>query len=79
MKASRFNWPAIVSALALILAVFGRWHYAVYVILRMVVCTSAVYLTLLSKQTDRTIWLWVMAALAVLFNPIVPVRMSRAD
>jgi FtsH-binding integral membrane protein len=71
--------PAVASIIFLVLAVFGRWPYFLYVLLRLVVCVSAVYLAIEAYKLRRTTWGWIMAAAGVLFNPVIPIRMARAD
>jgi len=72
-------WPGIASVVILIVAVFGRWPYSFYVFMRFVACGSGAYLAVGAHRNKSQFWMWVMGALAVLFNPIVPVRMSRHD
>lgn len=71
--------PTVVSIIFLMLAVFGRWPYFLYVLLRLVVCMSAVYLAVHAHELRKTAWVWVMSAAAVMFNPVIPVRMARSD
>ena len=34
----------------------------------------------MKRYTERKVfWTWVFGAIAVLFNPLVPIRMSRSD
>lgn len=72
------NVPAIISILFLLLAVFGRWPYAFYTLLRFAVCGSAVYYALRAYHLKRLYWVWVMVALALLFNPVVTVHFPRS-
>ena len=72
-------WPAIASIVLLIVAVFGRWSYSFYVFMRFVACGSGAYFAVGAHRDKSQFWTWVMGALAVLFNPIVPVHMSRHD
>ena len=67
------------SIIFLVLAVFGRWPYFLYVLLRLAVSVSAVYLAVQAHELRKTGWVWVMSAAAVLFNPVIPVRMARSD
>ena len=71
--------PTVASIIFLMLAVFAQWPYFLYVLLRLVVCVSAVYLAVQAHELRKTAWVWVMAAAAVLFNPVIPVRMARSD
>jgi hypothetical protein len=71
--------PAAIAAGFLLLAVFSHWPYSFYVLMRLTVCGIAVYLAHESFVAGRTVWVWVLGAVAVLFNPILPVRMHRSD
>jgi hypothetical protein len=71
--------PAIASIVMLFLAVFGRWPYGFYTLLRIVVCVSATYLALQARRHMKTFWLWLMVGTALLFNPVVPVALRRSN
>ena len=70
---------AVISIALLVLAAVGRWPYGFYTFLRIVVCGSAVYLAVHAHQTRNVLWAWVMGAVAVLFNPLVPVYLRRSQ
>jgi hypothetical protein len=69
--------PAIVSLVFLLLAVFGRWPYGFYTLLRFAVCGSATFLAVQAFELKKSVWVWIMAAMAVLFNPLIPIRLPR--
>jgi len=71
--------PAISSIIFLLLAVSGRWPYGFYTLLRLVVCVSAVYLVFQANELKKTAWIWLMGGTALLFNPLIPVRLGRSD
>ena len=68
-----------VCIVALLAAASVRWPYFVYVLLRILICTASAYLSTKRYKEHRTPWVWAFAAIALLFNPLVPVRMSRPD
>jgi hypothetical protein len=68
--------PTVISALMLFLAL-ADWPYGYYQLLRLVVCGSASYVAYLGYQSDKQWILWVFAAIAVLFNPIVRIHLNR--
>ncbi|HXJ94944.1 MAG TPA: DUF6804 family protein [Terriglobia bacterium] len=70
--------PAIVSAVLLLLAVLGRWPYGFYTLLRLGACGGAVYLAVQANALRRFAWAWIMGGVAVLFNPLVPIRLPRS-
>jgi hypothetical protein len=73
------KWPVLISIVLLLVAAFGRWPYSFYVLTRLIVCGSAAYLAVGAYRAGKGFWLWVMGGVAVLFNPILPVRMRRHD
>jgi len=69
-----------IAALWLLLgAPLGRWPYAYYIVLRVFVSAAAVYLAYTGAQRRKAFWTWLMAAIAVAYNPILPLRMQRSD
>jgi hypothetical protein len=78
--ASQVKWPPIaISIVALVLGALGQWPYGFFVLLRFVVCATAIYLGFCAKEIRRPFWLVTMWGIALLFNPIVPVHMNRSD
>jgi hypothetical protein len=71
--------PAIGSIILLLLAVFGRWPYGFYTVLRLAVCLSALYLATYAFRFGKALWAWVLVGTAILFNPLVPVRLGRSE
>jgi hypothetical protein len=71
--------PAALAAGFLLLAVSSHWPYSFYVLMRLTVCAISIYLTHKSFGAGRTVWVWVLGAVAVLFNPVLPMRMHRSD
>jgi hypothetical protein len=63
----------------LLLAVFSHWPYFFYVLLRLTVCAVALYLAHNAFTAERKVWVGVFGCVAVLFNPIIPMRMHRSD
>lgn len=70
---------ALVAAAFLLLAAFSHWPYSFYVLLRLTICAIALYLAHNAFTAERKVWVWVFGALAVLFNPVIPMRMHRSD
>lgn len=68
--------PAAVAALSL-LAALGQWPYDYYTLLRFVVCGAGAYTAFVMYQWHRTGLAWLFGFIAVLFNPIVAVHLSR--
>lgn len=72
-------FPAALAAGFLLLAVSSRWPYSFYVLMRLTVCAIAIYLAHSSFVAGRTVWVLALGAVAVLFNPVLPMRMHRSD
>jgi len=69
-----------IAALCFLLgAALGRWPYGFYVLLRLFVTVAAVYLAYTAAQRRRVFWAWLMGAIALAYNPILPLRMQRSD
>ncbi len=51
--------------------------YGYYILLRWVVCVVAVGLVYESLQSDAQWMVWLFGFVAILFNPLVPVSLSR--
>ena len=69
---------AIASIIFLLLAVIGEWPYGFYTLLRFLVCGSAAYLAFQAHARAMTPWVWTMGITAVLFNPIIPIYLTRS-
>ncbi|OJI07309.1 hypothetical protein BK005_01940 [bacterium CG10_37_50] len=70
------NWY-ILLAVALLLGSFGDHPYSYYQLLRWVVAIVAFYSAYIASQKGNSIWMWVLIALGILFNPIKPFYLER--
>ena len=68
-----------ISMAFLALAVIRRWPYGFYTFLRIVVCATAMWWALQAYQSRKPILIWTLGAIAVLFNPIIPIYMRRSQ
>jgi hypothetical protein len=68
--------PCLIAA-AVLLGALGGWPYGYYTLLRWVTCAAAVFVAVAVYDWKRTAWVWVFGFVAVLFNPLVPVHLSR--
>ena len=68
--------PCIVAAVAL-LAALGDWPYVYYQLLRFVVCGVSVYVAFVAYGFKRLWATWLFGIIAVLFNPLAPIHLSR--
>jgi len=68
--------PAIIAAIMLFLAL-APWPYGYYQLLRFVVCGAAVYVAYLAYNWQKIWAVWLFGFIAVLFNPLIPIHLSR--
>jgi arginine exporter protein ArgO len=55
----------------------GSWPYGYYQLLRFVICGVSAYIAFNAYQW-RKIWaVWLFGFIAVLFNPLIPIHLSR--
>ncbi len=68
---------AITGGVILLLGVFSGWPYAYYQVLRWVVVIAGVVNAYQAYEEKRTGWIWVMIAIAILFNPVAPIYLDK--
>jgi len=56
---------------------FSDNPYGYYILLRWVVCATSIYCFYIASEKGKNEWMWVFGFFALLFNPIVPLHMSR--
>ena|SRR5579859_5744626 len=69
---------ARVIAVAMLFAASGRHPYGYYQLTRLVVCAICVYGAIRSSEQHDEGWTLAYGFVAVLFNPIFPVRLARS-
>ena len=68
--------PAIIAAIMLFLAL-APWPYGYYQLLRIVVCGVSVYIAFVAHSRQKIWALWLFAFIALLFNPLIRIHLSR--
>ena len=68
--------PAIIAAIMLFLAL-APWPYGYYQLLRFVVCCVGAYIAYLAYIRQKIWATWLFGFIAVLFNPLLPIYLSR--
>ena len=68
---------ARVIAAGLLFWAMARHPYGYYTFLRWVTCIVAGYTVYLAANQKKIPWACVLAAIAVLFNPLVPIHLGR--
>lgn len=68
---------AIIAIALLLIGIPKGLAYDYYIFLRWAVTTIAAYLAYRSFHTDNQPWGWVLVVIAIVFNPIVPIYLSK--
>lgn len=72
------RWAIIGSAVMLFLAIpSGIWPYGYYVLLRWVVAGTGVFAAYLAYNVGKTLWAVVFGLVVLLFNPIIPIHLTK--
>ncbi len=71
------NWVLLATAIFAFVAI-ADLPYGYYRLLRWVVCAVAIASVIQLHRGQRQGWAWVLGAVAVLFNPLVPVHFDKA-
>lgn len=68
-----------IPAAMLLIAMFAL-PYGYYTALRIVVCGAAAYLVyhLWNERDEISLWIFVFFAIAILFNPVFPVHLTKS-
>ena len=70
--------PLVMSVLALTVAIFADIQYDFYVLLRVLVFVTCIACAAaLRKDQLSTAWFWVMVAIAMIYNPLLPLHLER--
>lgn len=69
--------PSIITSVLLLIAIFPIKQYGFFILLRWVVFITAVYVGFFMYQAKKATWIWLMGIIAVLFNPIKPIHLSK--
>lgn len=68
---------SVVSGIALLVAIPFAWPYAYFQLLRWLVCGTGILNAYEANKHSKTNWVWTMAIIAILFNPIAPIYLDR--
>ena len=64
-------------AAVMLFAALGRHPYDYYTLLRWVACGVAAFTAFQAVEIKKTGWLWVFVIVAIVLNPIAPLRLKR--
>jgi hypothetical protein len=74
-----FAAARFITAVLVIWTATLHWpHYNYYMIVRAIVCSVAIWGAVAAHRLKDYAWLWSFGIIAVLFNPIIPVHLTRA-
>ena len=69
--------PQVIVAFLLFIALIPGLPYGYFTLLR-IICTGCfAYLTYKCIDEEIKVWGWIFAFMAILFNPIIPIYLSR--
>jgi ribosome silencing factor RsfS/YbeB/iojap len=68
-----------VCAAVLLIIAFTQWPYFMYLLFRVFICGSSAYIASKLYSRHRVPLTWLFGAIAVLFNPVIPIKMARSD
>lgn len=71
-----FRFLRIIAAIFLFVAI-GDIPYSYYIILRFIICGVSICGIWYAYRVRKFLWLWVFSAIAVLFNPIIPIHLKK--
>ena len=70
------NWFKLI-VIIFSLGALGSWPYGYYQILRWIICVSSAYLAYFYHKSSKATWAWIFGIIAVLFNPILPIYLTK--
>lgn len=67
----------VICVIALLLAIPSIWSYGYYQFLRWLIAGTAVFIVYVASKLAKKTWIWIMAVIAILFNPIAPIYFDK--
>ena len=71
------NVALLIAVAFLLLALFDGWPYGFFTVLRFVVFGATAYVARMAYEEKKEGWVWVFGFIAMLFNPIIPIYLTR--
>ncbi|MBN1972548.1 MAG: hypothetical protein JW787_02845 [Sedimentisphaerales bacterium] len=68
--------PCIIAS-SMLLGALGDWPYGYFQLLRFVVCGVGAYVAYMAYNWKKLWATWLFGIIAVLFNPLAPIHLSR--
>jgi hypothetical protein len=70
--------PGLIASALLLVAIVPIPEYGYYIFLRLAVTTAAVFVAVLASRTKQTGWLVFGIMAALIFNPFIPIWLSKS-
>ena len=70
-------FPSLITSILLIIAIFPIIEYKFYILLRWLVCFTAIFIAYFAYQEKKINWMWMMGIIAIVFNPIRPIHLNK--
>lgn len=71
-----FKIVRLIAAGMLVLAI-ADLPYGYYTLLRIIICVLAGFTAYIASELEKKPWLWIFVAIAILFNPIIPIYLDK--
>jgi len=69
---------ARIIAVIFLLVAYTNQPISFYYLLRFIICAVGIYSAYSAFKTKQTIWIWLMIAISILFNPLFPIYLERS-
>jgi len=69
--------PQVIACAMLLWALYPGNPYGYYLLLRVVCCAAFAYLAFVAWERQQRGWVWVLAVVAVVYNPIFRIHLTR--
>jgi len=73
------KWLCIASGVLLLLAIPSGWPYDFYILLRWIIFITSLIVANGFRKSALDGWMMVFGGVAFLFNPIIPVHLSKSS
>ena len=68
--------PCLIAAVVALVAI-ADMPYGYYTLMRLVVCATAIFVIVVAVKRGQMWAVWAFSILALLFNPVVPVNLTK--
>lgn len=68
---------SILPSIFLLLAIIDGLPYGFFILLKLIVFFTNIYLVWLALKSKNLLWIWIYGLIVILFNPIIPIHFER--